>query len=99
MNPLLQEALGSIVRAGLQIVAGYVVAVGIWTPEDASKYVAAGALAVVALGWSLYQKYASRGTLLSALASPKALTENKAKQLSGLSSAPSITTAKHVTPG
>ena len=67
MNPMLAEALGSIVRAGLMVLAGFVVKAGIWDAGQAEVYAAAGALAVVGLGWSLWQKYKSRVKLLSAL--------------------------------
>lgn len=57
MNPLLQAALGSILRHILTIVAGYFVGKGIWTPEDANTYIVSAVAAVLALGWSLWAKY------------------------------------------
>ena len=81
MNPLLVEALGSIVRAGLNIVAGYLVTAGIWTSGDAEKYVAAAALAVISIGWSVWQKYGMRGKLVTALALPSGVTENEAHRV------------------
>ena len=53
MNPLLQAALGAILRWGLAFLAGYLVKIGIWTGTEADTYVTAGALAVLALAWSL----------------------------------------------
>jgi hypothetical protein len=75
MNPLLVEALASVVRHVLTIGAGYLVARGIWTPEDASTYAMAGALAIIGTGWGLYQKYTARTKLVTALASSTITTE------------------------
>ena len=76
MNPLYQEALASIIRWVLAIGAGFLVERGIWAEADAAGYVSAAALAVVALGWSFYQKYTMRTKLVTALALP-ATTEAK----------------------
>lgn len=65
MNPLLVEALGSVVRAVLNIGAGWLVARGIWTSEKAETYVAAGALALIAYGWSVWQKQHMRAKLVT----------------------------------
>lgn len=70
MNPLFQEALASIFRWALAIGAGVLVSRGIWTEEAAATYVAAAALGLVALAWSLWQKYAARTKLVTALSMP-----------------------------
>jgi hypothetical protein len=93
MNPLLVEALGSIIRAGLMILAGYLVKHGIWTDSDAANYVSAAALAIIGLGWSIWQKYKNRLTLVTAL-SGGPMTENDAKMLSQMPGAPSVATPK-----
>lgn len=104
MNPLLQQALGSIVRWLLTFAAGYLVQLGIWTEEDAMKYVGAAALALVALGWSLYQKYKSRLTLVTALATPGRASEAeveqkiKAEKQKPVPALPPVTTPKTVVP-
>lgn len=67
MNPMLEAALTAIVRALLVGMAGWLVKHGVWTEGDATGYVAAGALAIVTLGWSIYQKYKDRLTLNTAL--------------------------------
>lgn len=77
MNPLLVEAIGSIVRAVLNIVAGWLVAHGVWASSDAEKYVGAAALALISLGWSLWQKYGMRSKLVTAMALPSGMTENQ----------------------
>lgn len=68
MNPLLQQALGAIVRAILTGAAGYFVRHGIWTATDAETYIGAAALFVLSVGWSIWQKY-------GALARQKTLEE------------------------
>lgn len=75
MNPFIQELLGTAVRSGLMALAGYLVKAGLLSESDASRYVASGTLALVALAWSAYQKYQSRLKLLTAMASPTRLTE------------------------
>jgi len=92
MNPILQAALGSIARWALAIFAGWLVKAGIWTESEATSYIAAGALAIVALGWSFYQKYKSRITFLSALTLPEGATENQAKKVVENGEAPSVLT-------
>ncbi len=80
MSPILQAALGSILRWAFTFGAGWLVERGIWTREDAATYVAAAALAVLALGWSLWQKYRSHLTILAALDSPKGTTLDELKE-------------------
>jgi hypothetical protein len=77
MNPLLAQALGAIVRWLLAFVSGWLVQRGIWTEADATQYVAAAAIAIVALGWSLWQKYKSRIHFRAALEMPAGTTEAK----------------------
>jgi hypothetical protein len=67
MNPLLTQALGSIIRWGLAFLAGYLIEAGIWTKDDAESYIAAAALAIIGLGWSLWLKYRDRIKFLNAL--------------------------------
>ena len=74
MNLQLQEGAASIVRWALALGAGYLVKAGIWTEGDASSYVAAAALAIVALGWSLYQKHTKNEEVDEALAAPSGTT-------------------------
>lgn len=79
MNPLLQAALGAILRWGLAFLAGYLVKIGIWTGTEADTYVTAGALAVLALAWSLWQKYRARLKFLAALDAPAGTDESDLK--------------------
>lgn len=77
MNPMIQELLASFVRHGLQFVAGYLVARGIWTNEQALMYIPPLALAIVAYGWNWYEKWMHRQKLNTALASSTPMTENQ----------------------
>jgi hypothetical protein len=88
MNPMLQEALGSIIRAGLLAAAGFFVKQGLWTEENAAAYATALTLAVLGLGWSLWQKYKSRLTLLAMSRLPQGATENEAKVLAKVDPSP-----------
>lgn len=77
MNPLLVEAIGSILRAILNVGAGWLVAHGIWASSDAEKYVGAAALMLVSLGWSLWQHSGMRKKLVTAMAMPAGITEQQ----------------------
>lgn len=74
MNPVLQAALGSILRHVLTAGAAYLVTRGIWTPEDATTYVASAALALLGVGWSLWQKSQAHARIEQALAMPAGST-------------------------
>jgi hypothetical protein len=77
MNPLLQQAIGSVLRCLLAIGAGWLVKHGVWESTDAKHYVGAASMALLAIGWSLWQKYHSRVKVLTALAMPQGSTENE----------------------
>lgn len=77
MNPLAVEAVGAIVRAGLNFGAGWLVGHGIWTQSQAEQYVGALALALIAYGWSVWQKHGMRSKLVTAMAMPAGVTENE----------------------
>lgn len=99
MNPILSAALGSILRWALAAGAGYLVKAGIWTGSDAETYVAAGALGLLGLGWSLWNKYHGRVKFLTALTMPAGTTENDVKLHIALGApTPSVTTAADVAP-
>ena len=99
MNPMVEEALGSIIRSVLKIGAGYLVARGVWTPEAAGVYVSAAALAAVGFGWSYWTTYASRKKLVTALASPLRQSETEVERIiaSGMP-VPSVLTPAAVVP-
>jgi len=99
MNPILQAALGSIVRFFLAALFGYVVKAGIWSASEAETYVGAGTLAVLGLGWSLWAKYRDRIKLLTALSMPHGVTENDVKEhIANGGATPSVSTPKDEVP-
>ena len=55
MNPVLQSALSSILRAALMVGAGWFVRKGIWTDANATEYVSAAVVAIMALVYSIYK--------------------------------------------
>ena len=61
---LLQQAIGSVLRFALAWASGYLVSKGVWTEQEAGAYVeaaaAALAMALISLGWSVWQKYRTR---------------------------------------
>lgn len=75
MSPLLSEALASILRSVLKVAAGYLVARGVWTADEATNYVAAVALVIIGLGWSYWTTRRSRIKFLTALEAPPGTTE------------------------
>ncbi len=99
MSPLVQAALGSILRWALAIGAGYLVRVGIWTSSEAQTYVTAGALAILALGFSFWVKYKDRVKILTALTMPADSTENDLKAKVSIAVTPSVLTPPDTAPG
>jgi len=75
VSPLLSAALGSIIRWALALVVPYLVDAGIWTPEESTAYLTGATLAILSLGWSLWQKYRSRLKFLDALDAPAGTPE------------------------
>lgn len=79
MNPLLVDAVGAIIRWLLTFVSAALVSKGIWTQDQADRYVAAAtaaaAVALITLFWSLWNKYKSRLKLTTALSAPYPQTE------------------------
>jgi len=102
LNPMLQQFLGSFARWLLAGAAVWAVQHGIFTENDAAKYVEAGSLALVGIGWSLYQKYGSRLKLVTAMSSgsmtEKELEIHIARAAAIGASLPSVTTPKTETP-
>jgi len=99
MNPLLQAALGSVLRWLLAILAGYLVKKGIWTDSEAATYVTAGALGLLSIGWALWDRYKTRVKLLTALSLPEGSTENELKdRMKTAAPKPSVLTNPDTTP-
>lgn len=70
MNPVLQAAVGSILRHILTMGASYLVARGIWTEQEAMTYAAAAALALLGFGWAIWQKSQAQAKIEKALTLP-----------------------------
>jgi hypothetical protein len=103
LNPMLQQFLGSFARWLLAGAAVWAVQHGIFTENEAAKYVEAGSLALVGIGWSLYQKYGSRLKLVTAMSSDQSMTEKEleihiARAQAIGASLPSVTTPKTEAP-
>ena len=82
MSPLLSQGLGSIIRWLLGLAVPILVSNGIWTPDDSTAYVTGATVAILSLGWSLWQKYASRSDFVNALLSPQYTSEADVKAMS-----------------
>lgn len=79
MNPLLQSAIGSILRALLAGAAGWFVQRGIWTADAANEYLTALVLFLLTIGWALWTRYKSRIKFLTALEAPAGTSEAAVK--------------------
>ena len=97
MNPILQSALGSIIRWLLMLVVPVLVKYGIWTQADSTKYVEAAVVALLALGWSLWEKYKSRVKFLTALM-PGPTTENEVDAHISAGNTPALNTPANTVP-
>lgn len=97
MNPMVQAAVGSVVRLALGMVAGHFMTTAM--SDGDIKEVTAALTAGIALAWSLYQKYNGRQVLVTALASGP-MTEQTAKALVANPDVqtPSVTTPVHEVP-
>lgn len=81
MNPLLQQFLVTVFRWGLTFLAGFAVKLGIFKElGETEQYVAAGAVALAVLVWSLWSKYKGRIAFVKALESPAGTTEQEIKE-------------------
>lgn len=99
MNPMLQAALGAILRWGFTFLAGWFVQHGIWTGNEAQMYVAGAALGLLTLAWSLWNKYRGRIKFLTALQMPVGSTEADVEsRVASVLPNPSVTTAKTEVP-
>lgn len=80
-GPLIRSAIGSFLRTLLVGFGGYLVSTGIWSPENADKYIEGIVLALVGLAWSLYQKYSQHQTIQAALDTPAGTSRAKFDQI------------------
>ncbi len=100
MNPLFQQAIGSLLRYGLIGLSAYLVKHGIWSDSLAERFVEAAVPALVAIAWSFYQKYRARVEKLTALMLPPGSTENDLKaHIKSGEPTPAVTTPPNTAPG
>mgnify|MGYP001585292252 CR=1 FL=1 len=71
--------IGSVLRWGLSVLAGYLVSTGALTSDKAAEFTAAAITLVLPLAWSLYQKAKDRKKFEVALALPRGATEADVK--------------------
>ena len=74
LNPLASAAIGSILRAGLIYLAGYLVNWGIWTNAEAGTYVEGAVVALIWAAWTWWKNHRIQKTLEAALAAPAGAT-------------------------
>ena len=98
MNPLYQAIVGSILRFILAYCAGYLVKHGLLESTDVKHWVAGISMGLLAIGWSLWQKYHSRVKVVTALAMPAGSTENDLNTQIITKATPSISTPENQTP-
>jgi hypothetical protein len=97
LTPMQQAAIGSFLRWALMFVAAWFVKHGIWSPGDASSYVAAGAISLTSLGWSQWQKYQAQiRQVVTQRMAQVTLNQVNAQMATGV--VPSVTTLAHVVP-
>lgn len=99
MNPMLQAALGAILRWGLTILATLFVNHGIWTQSEAAGYVVGASLGLLTLGWTLWNKYKGRVKFLTALKMQPGTTEAQVEaRVASTLPNPPVSTPKDMAP-
>lgn len=98
MNPILQSALGSIIRYFLIIVAAFLVKKGIWTQSAMEGYVEAAVVGILTLLWMIWTHYKNRIKFLTALM-PGPKTEAEVdNHISSGAATPDVSTPKNTIP-
>jgi len=75
ISPIIKEYLGSIIRAAMTFLAGYLVTSGVVSESEATTIAGSLTLVLTTLAWSFYEKYRKRGKLQVALGTMKIMTE------------------------
>ena len=85
MNPVLTAALWSVIRHLMTLLAGYLVAHGVWAHEDSQRYVpeltAAVVMGLTAVGAAIYNKYKQKRLVNTALAMPSGATVEETRKV------------------
>lgn len=92
MNPLLQSAIGSVLRYCLMLLVPWFVKHGIWTESASERYVEAAVAFLLAIGWSWWKIHSQRIKILTALTMPLGSTENDLKDKVAAGITPSVLT-------
>lgn len=105
MNPVVQQIVASLVRSGLMALAGYLVARGVWTQDQADGYVkelvTILAPVVIVLGlaaWGAARAYFKQKMLVTAQAMPAGVTTSQVMAVAKSEQAPPASLAKHEAP-
>lgn|ERR1017187_139179 len=98
MNPIYITVVGSLLRWLLAIGAGYLVKHGLLESTDVKHWIAGITMALLAIGWSVWQKYHSRVKMLTALTMPEGSTENQLNTQIVSKVTPSISTPVNEVP-
>jgi hypothetical protein len=99
MPIILQSAIGSILRWALMLGVAFLVKRGIWTSSEAGGYVEAGVVALLALGWALWNQYKSRVKFLTALMPGPKTEDDVVAHIASGATTPSILTPPNTVPG
>ena len=78
--------------------ATWLVTQGYWTNDAAEKYVSAGALFLISIGWSLWVQYRKRLKIVTALAMPAESTEREMEAVMKTGATPPATVSKDTAP-
>jgi hypothetical protein len=97
VNPFVQKLIGSVVRAALVALGGFLSAQAIANPEQISSFVEAAIPVIVGLVWSVWEKYTSRQKLVTTQAIAE-VTEHQVEAKIKEGAAPSVTVAKNTVP-
>lgn len=79
MNPIYVEAIKAVLRWLFTFVAGYFVAKGVWTDEQAVLIVGAAATGAITLGLAIWNQYFKQKLINTSLALPQGSTQEMAQ--------------------
>ena len=98
MNPFYRSLIMSLIRHGLTILGGALIARGVLTQADVTQYTEALVPILIGLGGSFYKTYTDRQKLLTAIATPTVETEAEVELVMATGPVPPVTTAKTAVP-
>ena len=92
MNPMVQAALGAILRYLLAGAFAAFAAKGIWTQTESEAYLAGVVGFILMILWALWVKYKDRLKFLTGLAAAQGTTEAEVKTMVAANQAPPAAT-------